>query len=104
MKHFVIFTTVMLALAALCLLCPDKSAHRAAVTEASHSDGDILQISRDWVLARVVSYQNHLIYSTCSINGQRVSSGFMGRVHVHELDWPAVMGRKVENAGSEVTE
>ena len=104
MKHFIIFIVVMLAFAAVCLSCPNKNAHQEAVAEVNFSDGDILQISRDWVLARVIAYQNHLIYSTCSINGQRVSSGFMGRVHVHELDWPAVMGRKVENAGSEVTE
>jgi len=90
MRTLVSIAIGLLVLIAGAVTKPDKDAHIGQVTASCNEGGDAIgdalcsSVVGLGSLFGLVSFQDHVLYSSLSIGGDVVSTGAFGRVWLHE--------------------
>jgi hypothetical protein len=97
MKRFIGFVLLVALLMVGGFLNPGIEDHQEAIQSNGRNDGQwSLRDFSAMLKASSTQYNNYILFSTCTIRGHRVSTGYLGRIDVHPVDWIDILGFKDE--------
>jgi hypothetical protein len=93
MKRFIGFVFLVALLIVIGFLNPGIEEHQEAIQSNGRNDGRwSLRDFSAMLKASSTQYHNYILFSTCTIRGHRASTGYLGKVDVHTVDWIDIMG------------
>lgn len=87
MKQVVLMIIVLGAIAAVAITNPSREKHEEAIIDQYKKQNPISgALGVGNTIAKFVEYHNYVVYSTTTIDDERISVGYLTRVEVRSMD------------------